>query len=217
VRLTSDIVAVEPFAKAERYKGSIVLPSTSAPPPLVWGKVLQIGPGHRGQRSKALWPTTLRTGDIVLYPEQAVQGAYDDMVVDGQRIPFLAFLNERDIALTVRDNEVLPLYRRVAGKLVEEEAEVFTGAIWVPVGISEQRKNPADYCKVRIGAVGFGSRADDGRTIPLTVQVGDIVIIRKWDAWEYEMYDGQAISGLVIIDEDQVLAIDEGVGDVCRP
>ena len=211
MRLTSDLLAVKPVKQAERvFGGNIYLPATAQAPFMQWAEVLATGAGHRGERSKTLWPMFAQPGDIVLYPNGAARLQYENVQIDGEMYDKVAFVHERDAGLIIRNGEYYPLYRRLVGHIITDRThQVRPSGLIIPV---EQPKKVNDastsFVRVMIDHVGFGQRNDLGEVIPNTCKVGDVILVDKFDAWEYEI-GGAAVTGHVIIDEDQILAIDE--------
>ena len=92
--------------------------------------------------------------------------------------------------------------RPLSTKLVVEPSEEETttsGGIILP---DAAKKKPTEG---KVIAVGKGRILDDGKVLPLTVKVGDIVIYSKYGGTEIRL-DGK---DLMVLDEDQVYAIKE--------
>ncbi len=92
-----------------------------------------------------------------------------------------------------------PLYDRVVLKRIEEK-EVKKGSIIIPDTAKEKPQ------KAEVIAVGPGKVTDDGKTVPLTVKVGDKVLIGKYAGNEIKIDDEE----LLIAREDEILAKIEG-------
>ncbi len=88
-----------------------------------------------------------------------------------------------------------PLYDRVVLKRIEEK-EVKKGSIIIPDTAKEKPQ------KAEVIAVGPGKVTDDGKTVPLTVKVGDKVLIGKYAGNEIKIDDEE----FVIAREDEILA-----------
>ncbi len=88
-----------------------------------------------------------------------------------------------------------PLYDRVVLKRIEEK-EVKKGSIIIPDTAKEKPQ------KAEVVAVGPGKVTEDGKTIPLTVKVGDKVLIGKYAGNEIKIDDEE----FVIAREDEILA-----------
>jgi co-chaperonin GroES (HSP10) len=211
LRLTVDNIAIKPLTKVERAVGKIILPQQAEAPFMMWGEVLAVGPGFRSEKSKTLWPTFVKPGDRVLYPKGAARLTYENIRLDGVFHDEVAFVAERDAGLVLRDGKIYPMYRRVVGHVVEEsKAELTDSGLVLFTADKRKTEKATSFVRIKIDYVGFGQRADDARLIPTDVRVGDYIVADKYDAWEYELLDGDAMSGHVILDEDQILAIDEG-------
>jgi co-chaperonin GroES (HSP10) len=210
VRLTVDHIAIKPLRKAERAVGKIVLPLASQAPFMMWGEVIAVGPGYRSEVTKTLWPTFAQPGDIILYPNGAARNSYENLRVDDRVHDQIVFVMERDAGLILRNGCVYPMYRRIIGHVLEQQTieETSSGLILFNSD-KRQSDHTTSYVHVKVDHVGFGQRADDATLIPNTVTPGDIVIADKFDAWEYELIAGDALTGHVILDEDQILAIDD--------
>ena len=91
---------------------------------------------------------------------------------------------------------ITPLYDRVVLKRVEA-AETVRGGIIIP---DTAKEKPME---AEIVAVGEGKYDDNGKRVPLTVKVGNKVLIGKYTGTEIKL-DGV---DLVIVREDEILAI----------
>lgn len=89
-----------------------------------------------------------------------------------------------------------PLYDKIIVKRLEAE-ERTAGGIIIPDSAKEK---PIEG---KIVAVGTGSRDSEGKTIPLTVKEGDVVLFAKWGGTEIKI-DGVEY---LIMKESDVLAI----------
>ena len=92
-------------------------------------------------------------------------------------------------------NKVAPLADRVVVKPLEE-AETMRGGLYIPDTAKEKPQQG------KIVAVGPG-RYEDGKRVPLDVQVGDKVLYGKYSGTEVTL-DGEA---LLILRESDVLAV----------
>ena len=88
-----------------------------------------------------------------------------------------------------------PLYDRVVLKRIVEK-EVKKGSIIIPDTAKEKPQ------KAEVVAVGPGKVTEDGKTIPLTVKMGDKVLIGKYTGNEIKIDDEE----FVIAREDEILA-----------
>lgn len=92
-----------------------------------------------------------------------------------------------------------PLHDRVLVRRVEEN-EKTPGGIIIPDTAKEKPQEG------KVVAVGPGSRGDDGRLTPLTVQTGDRILFSKWSGTEVRI-DGE---DLLIMKESDILGVIEG-------
>lgn len=90
---------------------------------------------------------------------------------------------------------VKPLGERLLIKPIKEE-EKSEGGIVLPDSAKEKPQ------KAEVVAVGPGKVTEDGKTIPLTVKVGDKVLIGKYAGNEIKIDDEE----FVIAREDEILA-----------
>lgn len=91
-----------------------------------------------------------------------------------------------------------PLHDRVLVKRLEEE-EVTKGGIIIPDTAKEKP------IKGEVVAVGPGKVTDDGKTIPMSVKVGDKILFNKYAGTEVKI---EGVEHLVMR-EDDILAIIE--------
>jgi chaperonin GroES len=91
-----------------------------------------------------------------------------------------------------------PLGNRVVIRPSEGE-EVTAGGIFLP---DMARKKPQEG---EVIAVGSGQMLKEGKRVPLSVKVGDVVIYSKYAGTEVKADGGK----LVIIDEEAILAVKE--------
>jgi chaperonin GroES len=93
---------------------------------------------------------------------------------------------------------VKPLRENVLIKRVEEENRT-AGGIILPDTVKEK---PSEG---KIVAIGEGRVTQDGRVLPMSVKVGDVVLFSKWTGTEIKV-DGEPH---LIIKEGDILAIIE--------
>jgi chaperonin GroES len=93
---------------------------------------------------------------------------------------------------------VKPLRENVLIKRVEEENRT-AGGIILPDTVKEK---PSEG---KIVAIGEGRVTQDGRVLPISVKVGDVVLFSKWTGTEIKV-DGEPH---LIIKEGDILAIIE--------
>src|SRR5437667_8301880 len=96
--------------------------------------------------------------------------------------------------------KIRPLYDRVVVKRVEDK-EVMQGGLYIPDSAKEKPQEG------EVVAVGKGKRLEDGKLVPLDVQVGDRILFGKYSGSEIRV-DGQEY---LILREDEVLGILAGV------
>jgi chaperonin GroES len=92
--------------------------------------------------------------------------------------------------------KIRPLYDRIVVKRVEDK-EVMQGGLYIPDSAKEKPQEG------EVAAVGKGKRLDDGKLIPLDVQVGDHILFGKYSGSDIKL-DGEEY---LIMREDEVLGI----------
>jgi chaperonin GroES len=96
--------------------------------------------------------------------------------------------------------KIRPLYDRVVVKRIET-AEQMQGGLYIPDTAKEKPQEG------EVVAVGKGKRLEDGKIIPLDVQVGDKILFGKYSGSDIKL-DGEE---LLIMREDEVLGILDAV------
>ncbi len=91
---------------------------------------------------------------------------------------------------------IRPLYDRLVVKRIEEK-ETIQGGIIIPDSAKEKPQEG------EVVAVGKGKRLEDGKLIPLDVQVGDRILFGKYSGSDIKL-DGEEY---LIMREDEVLGI----------
>jgi chaperonin GroES len=91
---------------------------------------------------------------------------------------------------------IRPLYDRLVVKRIEE-TERMQGGLHIPDSAKEKPQEG------EVVAVGTGKRLEDGKLVPLDVQVGDRILFGKYSGSEIKL-DGQEY---LIMHEDDVLGI----------
>lgn len=91
---------------------------------------------------------------------------------------------------------IRPLYDRIVVKRVEEQ-EVMQGGLYIPDTAKEKPQEG------EVVAVGKGKRLEDGKLVPLDVQVGDRILFGKYSGSDIKI-DG---TEYLIMREDEVLGI----------
>ncbi len=94
--------------------------------------------------------------------------------------------------------KIKPLHDRVLVRRLEQE-EKTAGGIIIPDTAKEKPQQG------EVLAVGPGARDDAGKTIPLDVKVGDVVLFAKWGGTEVKV-DGE---DLLVMKESDLIAIVE--------
>ena len=92
--------------------------------------------------------------------------------------------------------KIRPLYDRIVVKRVEDK-EVMQGGLYIPDTAKEKPQEG------EVVAVGKGKRLEDGKVIPLDVQVGDHILFGKYSGSDIKL-DGEEY---LIMREDEVLRI----------
>ncbi len=98
---------------------------------------------------------------------------------------------------------IRPLHDRVVVKRIEEDADKTSGGLFIPDSAKEKPQQG------EVVAVGKGKRADDGKLIPLDVQVGDRVLFGKYSGSDVPKAFGE---DYMIMREDEILGVLEGAG-----
>jgi chaperonin GroES len=92
--------------------------------------------------------------------------------------------------------KIRPLYDRIVVKRIEEQ-EQKVGGLFIPDSAKEKPQQG------EVVAVGKGKRLEDGKVIPLDVQVGDRILFGKYSGSDITL-DGDEV---LIMREDEVLGI----------
>lgn len=92
--------------------------------------------------------------------------------------------------------QVKPLYDRILVKRLDAKEEV-RGGIIIPDSAKEKP------LEAEVIAIGEGKRNEKGEIMPLTVQVGDTILLGKYAGTEVKLNDVEHI----ILREDEVLAV----------
>src|SRR5213595_3707460 len=95
--------------------------------------------------------------------------------------------------------KIRPLYDRIVVKRVEEK-EQMQGGLYIPDTAKEKPQEG------EVVAVGKGKRLENGKIIPLDVQVGDKILFGKYSGSEIKL-DGDEY---MIMREDEVLGVLNG-------
>ena len=100
---------------------------------------------------------------------------------------------------------IRPLYDRLMVKRIEE-TERMQGSLHIPDSAKEKPQEG------EVLAVGKGKRLEDGKLVPLDVQVGDRILFGKYSGSEIKL-DGQEY---LIMREDDVLGILAGAAKLAK-
>lgn len=88
-----------------------------------------------------------------------------------------------------------PLGNRIVVEPSEEEAQMSAGGIYIPDTAKEKPQEG------KVVAVGPGKMSDDGKRIPMEVEVGDTVVYSKYGGTEFR--EGE--TEYLVLREDDVL------------
>ena len=100
---------------------------------------------------------------------------------------------------------IRPLYDRIVVKRIEEQ-EQKVGGLFIPDSAKEKPQEG------EVVAVGKGKRLEDGKIIPLDVQVGDRILFGKYSGSDIKL-DGDEY---LIMREDEVLGILDAAPQVAK-
>ena len=92
--------------------------------------------------------------------------------------------------------QIRPLYDRVVVRRIEQK-ETMQGGLYIPDSAKEKPQEG------EVVAIGKGKRLEDGKLVPLDVQVGDRILFGKYSGSDIKL-DGQEN---LIMREDEVLGI----------
>jgi chaperonin GroES len=97
---------------------------------------------------------------------------------------------------------IRPLYDRIVVKRLETQDEKTASGLIIPDSAKEKPQEG------EVMSVGKGKRLEDGKIVPLDVQVGDRILFGKYSGSEIKL-DGNEF---LIMREDEVLGILNGAG-----
>ncbi|MBV9758959.1 MAG: co-chaperone GroES [Acidobacteriaceae bacterium] len=92
--------------------------------------------------------------------------------------------------------DIRPLHDRVVIKRIEE-SETMQGGLYIPDSAKEKPQ------KGEVVAIGKGKRTEDGKLLPLDVQVGDQILFGKYSGSDIKI-DGNEY---LIMREDEILGV----------
>ena len=99
---------------------------------------------------------------------------------------------------TAKKTILKPLGNRVLAQRLEQE-EKMKGGIILPDTAKKKQES------AKIVAIGTGKRLDDGKTLPIPVKVGDVILMDKYSGQEVTIDDEE----YVILKADDIIAIIE--------
>jgi len=101
---------------------------------------------------------------------------------------------------------IRPLYDRIVVKRIEAQDEKTAGGLIIPDSAKEKPQEG------EVVATGKGKRLEDGKLVPLDVQVGDRILFGKYSGSEIKL-DGNEF---LIMREDEVLGVLNGAGKTAK-
>src|SRR6201993_810731 len=105
----------------------------------------------------------------------------------------------------VQTMNIRPLYDRIVVKRIEEQ-ETKVGGLFIPDSAKEKPQEG------EVVAVGKGKRLEDGKVIPLDVQVGDRILFGKYSGSDIKLDNEE----FLIMREDEVLGILEAAPQAAK-
>jgi chaperonin GroES len=104
--------------------------------------------------------------------------------------------------MEVQRMNIRPLYDRIVVKRIDAQDEKTAGGLIIPDTAKEKPQEG------EVVAVGKGKRLEDGKVVPLDLQVGDRILFGKYSGSDIKI-DGNEY---LIMREDEVLGVLEGAG-----
>ena len=92
--------------------------------------------------------------------------------------------------------KIRPLYDRIVVKRIEQQ-EQLQGGLYIPDSAKEKPQEG------EVVAVGKGKRLEDGKVVPLDVQVNDRILFGKYSGSDIKLDDDE----FLIMREDEVLGV----------
>lgn len=92
---------------------------------------------------------------------------------------------------------IRPLYDRIVVKRLDEQETTTAGGLIIPDSAKEKPQEG------EVAAVGKGKRLEDGKVVPLDVQVGDRILFGKYSGSDIKIEGTEYL----IMREDEVLGI----------
>lgn len=93
--------------------------------------------------------------------------------------------------------DIRPLHDRVVVKRIEDQGETMQGGLYIPDSAKEKPQQG------EVVAVGKGKKTEDGKVLPLDVQVGDRILFGKYSGSDIKL-DG---TEYLIMREDEILGV----------
>jgi chaperonin GroES len=97
--------------------------------------------------------------------------------------------------------DIRPLHDRIVVKRIEDKNETLQNGLYIPDSAKEKPQ------EAEVVAVGKGKRLEDGKIVPLDVQVGDRILFGKYSGSDIKINGNEYL----IMREDEVLGILEPV------
>ncbi len=97
--------------------------------------------------------------------------------------------------------DIRPLHDRIVVKRIEDKNETLQNGLYIPDSAKEKPQ------EAEVVAVGKGKRTEDGKILPLDVQVGDRILFGKYSGSDIKINGNEYL----IMREDEVLGILEPV------
>jgi chaperonin GroES len=97
--------------------------------------------------------------------------------------------------------DIRPLHDRIVVKRIEDKNETLQNGLYIPDSAKEKPQ------EAEVVAIGKGKRLEDGKIIPLDVQVGDRILFGKYSGSDIKINGNEYL----IMREDEVLGILEPV------
>ncbi len=101
---------------------------------------------------------------------------------------------------------IRPLYDRIVVKRIDEQESKTASGLFIPDSAKEKPQEG------EVVAVGKGKRLEDGKVVPLDVQVGGRILFGKYSGSEIKL-DGNEF---MIMREDEVLGILNGTASKAK-
>jgi chaperonin GroES len=93
--------------------------------------------------------------------------------------------------------DIRPLHDRIVVKRLEDKNETLQNGLYIPDSAKEKPQ------EAEVVAVGKGKRLEDGKIVPLDVQVGDRILFGKYSGSDIKINGNEYL----IMREDEVLGI----------